>query len=74
MRIGLRLIRLRVLQGVLLGRSFLKLHSIQDAVSVCPSYHSRADIKPSRFIPPWRAPSAFQTAAAKLEPFLSLVR
>lgn len=44
-----------MLQGVLLGRSFLKLHSIQDAVSVCPSYHSRADIKPSRFIPPWCA-------------------
>ena len=42
-------------QGVVLGRSFLKLHSLKDAVSVCASYHSRADIKPSRFIPPWRA-------------------
>ena len=41
------------MQGVVLGRSFLKLHSLKDAVSVCASYHSRADIKPSRFIPPW---------------------
>ncbi len=39
-------------QGVFLGRSFFTLH-MQDAICVSPFYMSRADIKPSRYIPPW---------------------
>eukprot|EP00884_Botryococcus_braunii_P000258 jgi/Botrbrau1/10232/Bobra.0362s0021.1 len=42
----------QLLKGVFLGRSFFTLH-MQDAISVSPFYMSRADIKPSRFVPPW---------------------
>lgn len=36
-----------------LGRGFFSLHLQEDAISVSPYYMSRADIKPSRFVPPW---------------------
>ena len=40
------------LQGVLAGRRFLTMHNEQ-GISVCPFTMSRADITPSRWIPPW---------------------
>ena len=59
------------MQGVVFGRSFLKLHSMKDAVSVCASYHSRADIKPSKFIPPWQVhPPGALLAHTKRRPAL----
>ncbi|KAK9806909.1 hypothetical protein WJX72_007180 [[Myrmecia] bisecta] len=44
----------QLIKGMLLGRSFFSLHT-EDAVSVCPFYTSRADIKPSEYVPMWWA-------------------
>ncbi len=42
-----------VLQAWFLGSSFVSFHNNAGVVSVCPFYFSRADIKPSRYIPWW---------------------
>lgn len=39
-------------QALFVGGNFLTMHN-EDAISVCPFYMSRADIKPSKWIPPW---------------------
>jgi hypothetical protein len=45
----------QLVSSILLGRSFFTLH-LEDAISVCPFYSSRADIVPSRYVPPtWAA-------------------
>ncbi|KAK9819058.1 hypothetical protein WJX81_001935 [Elliptochloris bilobata] len=43
----------QLIKGALLGRSFFSFHKMEDAVSVTPFYMSRADIKPSKYIPFW---------------------
>jgi hypothetical protein len=45
---------------MLVGGNFLTMHN-EDAISVCPFYMSRADIKPSKWIPPWYAASLSAT-------------
>lgn len=45
----------QLISSILLGRSFFTLHA-EDAISVCPFYSSRADIRPSRYVNPlWAA-------------------
>lgn len=41
-----------LVQALFVGGNFLTMHN-EDAISVCPFYMSRADIKPSKWIPPW---------------------
>lgn len=41
----------QLISSILLGRSFFTLHA-EDAISVCPFYSSRADIRPSRYVNP----------------------
>jgi len=45
---------------MLVGGNVLTMHN-EDAISVCPFYMSRADIKPSKWIPPWYAASLSAT-------------
>lgn len=48
---------LQLLQGLTVGGTFSKVHNpvkgTDVQVSICPFYCSRADIKPSRYLPPW---------------------
>ena len=60
---------IKLLRGVLLGRRFTSLHQ-DDAVSVCPFYFARADVTPSRFVPPWW--SAVPPPPAKLRALFDL--
>jgi len=50
---------LQLLKGLSVGGTFSKIHNdvaeCEATVTVCPFYCSRADIKPSRYIPPWWA-------------------
>ena len=41
----------QLVSSILMGRSFFTLH-LEDAISVCPFYSSRADIVPSRWVNP----------------------
>ena len=50
---------------MVVGGNFLTMHN-EDAISVCPFYMSRADIKPSRWIPPWYAPAESQALNSTL--------
>jgi len=48
---------LQILQGLSVGGTFSKIHRKDSpealTVTICPFYMSRADIKPSRYLPPW---------------------
>lgn len=52
---------LQLLKGMSVGGTFSKIHvkgspeALRSTITVCPFYSSRADIKPSRYLPPWWA-------------------
>lgn len=59
----------QILKAMLVGGNYLTMHN-EDAISVCPFYMSRADIKPSKWIPPWWA--AYPPTPDKLEMLFAL--
>ncbi|KAL0051560.1 hypothetical protein WJX82_009808 [Trebouxia sp. C0006] len=59
----------QILKAMLVGGNFLTMHN-EDAISVCPFYMSRADIKPSKWIPPWWA--AYPPTPDKLDMLFAL--
>ncbi|KAL3142991.1 hypothetical protein ABBQ38_003272 [Trebouxia sp. C0009 RCD-2024] len=59
----------QILKALFVGGNFLTMHN-EDAISVCPFYMSRADIKPSKWIPPWWA--AYPPEPARLDELFEL--